>query len=117
MHCSKGNAMSEVWAVIVIVIIALIVYGIVSAKINARTQRLAQERTLPFIQDTLVPDSLYDLSLSDGRKFKAVRLLGTTDPDLRLSPLGEWGAMLVLLQPSGKKAFVRSHSVRCIEEA
>ena len=117
MRCIEGNAMSEVWAIIVIAIIALIVYGIVSAKINARTQRLAQERTRPFLQDTLVPDLLYDLSLSDGRKFNAVRLLGTTDPDLRLSPLGEWGVMLVLLLPSGKKAFVRPHSVRCIEEA
>lgn len=109
--------MSEVWAIIVIVILMLIIYGIVSAKMDARTQRLAQERMLPFLQEALVPESFYDLSLSDGRTFKGVQLLGTTDPNLRLSPLGEWGVMLVLLQASGKKAFVRPHSVRCIEEA
>mgnify|MGYP003551907208 FL=1 len=46
-----------------------------------------------------------------------VRILGTTDPKLGQTPLGDWGLMLVVLLDSGKKAFVRPSSVRCIEEA
>lgn len=117
MHCIKESAMSEVWAIIVIAILVLIIYGIMSAKVDARKQRIAQEKMFPYLEETLDPALLYNLSLSDGRQFKTVQLLGTTDPKLRLSPFGEWGVMLVLLQLSGKKAFVRPYSVRCIEEA
>lgn len=117
MQCNEENTMSDIWAIIVVVILVLIVYGIVSAKLEARKRRLAQERMLPSLREAFVSEASYDLSLSDGRTFKSVLLLGTTDSHVASSPLGEWGVMLVLLQPSGKKAFVRPYSVRCIEES
>jgi hypothetical protein len=117
MQCTRENNMSEVWAVIVIVILMLIVYGIVSSKLSARRQREAREKMLPYLDETIVPDRRHNLLMSDGRKFMDVRILGTTDPKLGQSPLGDWGLMLVILLDSGKKAFIRPSSVRCIEEA
>lgn len=109
--------MSEIWAIIVVVILVLIVYGIVSSKLSARRQREAREKMLPYLDETIVSDRKHNLFTSDGRKFMDVRILGTTDPQLGQSPLGDWGLMLVILTDSGKKAFIRPSSVRCIEEA
>jgi hypothetical protein len=117
MRCNGGNNMSEIWAIIVIAILVLIVYGIVSSKLSARRQREAREKMLPYLDETIVPDRRHNLFMSDGRKFMDVRILGTTDPKLGQSPLGDWGLMLVILMDSGKKAFIRPSSVRCIEEA
>lgn len=55
MHCINGNAMSEVWAVIVVAILALIVYGIVSSKRAIKRQREAREKVLPYVDEAIVP--------------------------------------------------------------
>lgn len=117
MHCIKGNAMSEVWAIIVVAILALIVYGIVSSKRAIERQREAREKMLPYVDEAIVPDRRHHLFMSDGRRFMDVRILGTTDPKLGQSPLGDWGLLLVIVLDSGKKAFIRPSAVRCIEEA
>ena len=94
-----------------------IVYGIVSSKLSMKRQREAREKMLPYLDETIIPDRKHHLFMSDGRKFLDVRILGTTDPKLGQFPLGDWGLMLVILLDSGKKAFIRPSSVRCIEEA
>jgi len=109
--------MSDIWAIIVGAILLLIVYVIVASKLSAKRRREAREKMLPYLEETIVADRRHHLFMSDGRKFMDVRILGTTDPQLGQSPLGDWGLMLVILLDSGKKAFVRPSSVRCIEEA
>lgn len=117
MGCNGESDMSEIWAIIVIAILVLIVYGIVSSKLSAKRQREVREKMLPYLDETIVTDRRHNLFMSDGRKFMDVRILGTTDPASGQSPLGDWGLMLVILMDSGKKAFIRPSSVRCIEEA
>lgn len=109
--------MSEVWALIIGGCLLLILYGIVSANRSAKRQREAREKVLPYLDATIATDRRHHLFMSDGRRFMDVRILGTTDPKLCQSPLGDWGLMLVILLDSGKKAFLRPSSVRCIEEA
>jgi hypothetical protein len=109
--------MSDIWAIIVGAILLLIVYVIVASKLGAKRRREAREKMLPYVEETIVADRRHHLFMSDGRKFMDVRILGTTDPQLGQSPLGDWGLMLVILLDSGKKAFIRPSSVRCIEEA
>jgi hypothetical protein len=109
--------MSEIWAIIIGGFLLLIVYAIVSSKKNEERLRAAREKMLPHIEEAIVPDRRHHLFLSDGRRFMDVLILGTTDPKLGQSPLGDWGLMLVILLDSGKKAFIRPSSVRCIEEA
>lgn len=57
--------MSEIWAIIVIAILVLIVYGIVSSKLSARRQREAREKMLPYLDETIVPDRRHNLFMSD----------------------------------------------------
>jgi hypothetical protein len=109
--------MSDIWAIIVGAILLLIVYAIVASTLSAKRRREAREKMLPYLEETIVADRRHHLFMSDGRKFMDVRILGTTDPQLGQSPLGDWGLMLVILLDSGKKAFIRPSSVRCIEEA
>ena len=117
MQCNGSDHMSGIWALIVGVFLLLIVYGIVSSKLGAKRQREAREKMLPYVEEAIVPERRHHLFMSDGRRMMDVRILGTTDPKLGQTPLGDWGLMLVVLMDSGKKAFVRPSSVRCIEEA
>ncbi len=109
--------MSEIWAIIVGGFLLLIVYAIVSSKKSEKRLREAREKMLPHLEEAIATDRRHHLFLSDGRRFMDVRILGATDPKLAPSPLGDWGSMLVILLDSGKKAFIRPSSVRCIEEA
>ena len=108
--------MSEVWAVIVSVILLMIVYAIVSSKLTSRRQRRAREKVLPYVRDTIQSGKLYNVYLSDGRSFPDVELVGTNDPEAGQSALGGWDGMLVLAGNTGKRIFVRQASVRCVEE-
>jgi hypothetical protein len=109
--------MSIVWAIIVTAIFLWIVYAVASAKRETRKLRAAREARLPFLEDAPRAGPRYDLQLSDGRVFSAVQLLGTTETQPGGSALGDWGPMLVFVQASGKKTYVRPSAVRCIHEA
>jgi hypothetical protein len=117
MSCSKGNAVSEVWAFIAIAIILLICYGIVSSKLKSNRQRKQREKSLPYVEDTVRPSVPYNVYLTDGRKFLGAQLLGTSDSSAGQAVIGGWEGMLILMQSNGKRVFVRQSSVRCIEEA
>src|SRR4051794_33284292 len=99
--------MPEVWAVIVGAIVLLILYAFVSSKIKATRQRRAREKTLPFVAETVRTGQRYNVYMSDGRKFLAIEILGTSDPADGQSPIGGWEGMLVLKQSTGKKVFIR----------
>ena len=101
---------------IVGVIALLIIYAIVSHKLKARKQRVAREKLLPFIDETVRTGQRYNVHLSDGRTYRDVELLGTNDPASGQFALGGWEGMLVLNQTSGKRVFIRQGSVRCVEE-
>ena len=117
MNCARNSSMQEVWAIIVGVILILVVYGIVSSKIKASKQRKAREKALPFVNEGIKTGQRYNAYLSDGRAFQNVELLGTNDPASGEFAIGGWEGMLVLLQQSGKRVFVRQASIRCLEEA
>jgi hypothetical protein len=117
MNCTKGNNMPEVWVVIIGIVVLLIAYGIVSSKLKIRQQRKAREKSLPFVDDNVQRNLPYNVFLSDGRKFLNVKLIGTSDSSSGQFAIGGWEGMLVLMQPNGKRVFVRQSSVRCIEEA
>ena len=108
--------MQEVWAVIVGVILLLVVYGLVSSKLKARKQRIAREKLLPYVEETVRVGQCYNVNLSDGRAHRDVELLGTNDPASGQFALGGWEGMLVLKQSSGKRIFVRQGSIRSVEE-
>jgi hypothetical protein len=109
--------MPEVWAAIVGAIVLLIAYGVISSRMRTARLRKAREKTLPFVAEAVRTGQRYNLYLSDGRKFLEAELVGTSDPESGQSPFGGHEGMLVLKQPSGKKAFVRPSSVRVVEEA
>jgi hypothetical protein len=109
--------MDWAWALICAAVIVVILYGIVSSKLGERRQRKARERSLPFLDDTPRTGVVYDVHLSDGRKFLAVQLLGTSRTESGPLAIGGPDGLLVLRKPSGKLVFVRQASVRCLEEA
>jgi len=108
--------LSTIWAIIVLLVLALIVYGIISSKISERRKRKAREKALPYVDETIRVGTRYDVQMSDGRRFDNVEILGTSDPQDGHFPLGGWEGLLVLRLESGQKAYVRQHSVRCVIE-
>lgn len=108
--------MQTVWAVIVGTIILLIVYGIISSKLTDRRKRIAREKALPYLSETIRPGFKYDVTLSDGRTFAGVELLGTSDPADGHFSLGGWEGMVVLKTESGKRIFARQAAIRFLVE-
>ena len=108
--------MAEFWAVIVVIVLILVVYGMISSKRTEIRKRKAREKALPYVNDTIRVGLRYDVQMSDGRRFENVEILGTNDPQDGQFPLGGWDGLLVLCLESGKKAYVRQISVRCVVE-
>ena len=109
--------MVEVWAVIVSSIVLLIIYAMISSGRKERKRMSAREQTVPIVTarlDTMTP---YHVVLSDGRMLQAVRLLGTAETGQGGFSLGGGEGMLILMQSSGKRVFIRQAAVRMIEEA
>lgn len=114
MTCNTEHSTSLVWAALVAAIFVWVVYAIASAKRTARKQRETRQERLPVLDDAPRVGSRYDLRLSDGRIFNDVELLGTTEPGA--AALGDWGTLLVVGLPNGKKAYLRPYAVRIIQE-
>lgn len=110
--------MKEFWAVFVVIVLIVVVYGMISSKLKERRRRKAREKALPYVgvDDTIRVGIRYDVQLSDGRRFESIEILGTTDPQDGQFPLGGWEGLLVCRLESGKKAYVRQTSVRCVIE-
>lgn len=115
-NCAKGNDMSEVWAVIVTVILVMIIYAYIASKIKDRKRKKARDKSLPFVEDNVRPGVQYNVFLNDGRQFMSVELVGSsTVADGQFSFAG-WEGMLVLKQANGKRIFLKQSAVRYIEE-
>ena len=117
MNYSNENFMSAVWAVIVGGILLLILYGIVSSKLKARSQRKQREKSLPFVDDNIRPGVAYNIHLNDGKQYLGAQIVGTSDSTSGQFSIGGREGMLVLMQSNGKRVFVRQFAVRCVEEA
>ena len=116
MTCQTQNPAPLIWAALIAAIFIWVVYAFASAKRNARKQRETRQERLPILNDAPRVGSRYDLRLSDGRVFNDVELLGTTDPEPGAAALGDWGTLLVIGLPNGKKAYLRPYAVRVIQE-
>jgi hypothetical protein len=108
--------MSEAWAISIGSILVLAAYGMISAKLKTRKLRKEREATVPVVSAKLDTGTLYNVVLSDGRRFSDAHLLGTADASAGQFALGGWEGMLILKQATGKRAFIRLASVRLIEE-
>jgi len=108
--------MPDVWAIIVIAIILMVIYGYVSSKISDRRKRKLREKSIPLITDSLKSGVNYNIHLSDGRKFPNVQIIGSVEGgDAEFSFAG-WDGMLVLRNEDEKKLYVKKSSIRFIEE-
>ncbi|MDR1349305.1 MAG: hypothetical protein LBJ59_00735 [Zoogloeaceae bacterium] len=108
--------MPDVWVVVIAVIILMVAYAYISAKLKARKLRKSREKSLPFIEDNVRPGVLYNVCLSDGRRFECIQLLGcSTAEDGQFSFFG-WEGMLVLKRENEKRIFLKQSAVRYIEE-
>jgi hypothetical protein len=114
--CSKGNEMSEVWAVIVGIIVLMVIWGYASSKWTEHKNKKTRAQTMPEISDSLKTGINYNVYLSDGRGFKNIQLVGTVENEDDLFSFANWEGMLVLLQSNGKRVFIKKTAVRYIEE-
>jgi hypothetical protein len=110
--------MSEVWAVIVVFILILIVYRIISSKLNARRMRHQLRQLLPELPDHIQVGQKYRVVLNNATTFEEVKFLGISRSFDKSNvflpfPLQRW---LILERPGGKRLFVKPESVRFYEE-
>ena len=111
--------MSEVWAVLVSLIIILIVYGIVSSRLRARRLKRLTRELLPEVSDHFKAGTHYRIALTSGSIFENVRFLGISHVDDPRAqhlpfPLQHW---VVLEKSDGKRLFVKPHTIKYYEEA
>jgi hypothetical protein len=115
-NCGKESGMSEVWAVIIGIILLMVVWGYVSTKLKARKRRKSREKSLPFVEDNVRPGVLYNVRLSDGRYFERVQLIGCSTVEDDQFSFSGWESMLVLKGQNEKRIFLKLSAVRYIEE-
>jgi len=113
--CTQGNSMPDIWAIIVIVIILMVIYGYLSSKLSEHRKRKIREKSIPLITDSLKSGVNYNIHLSDGRKFMNVQIIGSVEgADAEFSFAG-WDGMLVLRNEDQKKIYVKKSSIRFVE--
>jgi len=103
-----------VW--IVGIIVALIIYGIVSSKLRARKLARLRREAMPVVAQSIRSGQPYNVFLNNGATFKNVKVAGLTEaPAGQFAdfPLESW---LVLEHADGKRVFVKPTSVRFFEE-
>lgn len=108
--------MSQIWAVIVSVILLMVIYSYISSKIKEKKKNKLREKSIPLIEDNISPGNLYNVHISDGRKFLAVEILGSSSSENGQVTFTGWESMFVLKQQSGKRIFLRQTAIRYIEE-
>lgn len=108
--------MSEVWAVIVGVIVLMILYSWMSSKWKARRKRLVRASTVPYVSENLTTGKKYNVHLNDGRAFEATEIVGSSQPEEGQFSFTGWEEMLILKRDNGKRIFLKQASIRFIEE-
>ena len=108
--------MSEVWAIIVTVIILLVVYAYISSKLSERKKQKLRAETLPEFTDSIKVGVPYNIFLSRGEGFKNVEIIGSIEGEEAELTFANWKGMFVLKNEKDKKIFVKKSSIRFIEE-
>ena len=111
--------MEYFWAILASIVVLLIVYGIVSAKLSDRRVRKATEAMLPKLKQHFEAGRRYNVFLSHGHLFQGVRFKGISEPHgQRYSPLPfplcQW---IVLEREDGTHLYVKPESIRYYEDA
>ena len=114
--CENESSMSEVWVIIVVIILAMIVFGYVSSKITEWKARRRRRATIPPVSESLETGRPYNIVLSDGRRFEEVEILGTIEHDDEEFSFAPWEGLVVLRTKNDKKIYVKKPSIRYIEE-
>jgi len=108
--------MPDIWAIIVIVIILMVIYGYVSSKLSERRKRKIRERSIPLLTESLKSGIKYNVHLSDGRKFLKVEIVGSVEGENAEFSFAGWDGMLVLKNEAKKKIYIKKSSIRFVEE-
>ena len=106
----------DIWAIIVLIIIAMVAYGYLSSKWSDRKKKKTREATIPIVKNTLNTNQNYRLVLSDGRVFENIKIIGTVEGDNEQFSIGGWEGMLIVKQESGKNIYIKKTAVRYVEE-
>ncbi|WP_456432329.1 hypothetical protein [Nitratifractor sp.] len=107
----------DIWAWIVIGIMAMIVYGYLESRYSRWRKNRLREKTIPRIHEGLHTDRAYNVHLSDGRKFLGVHIMGSIEDEDAQIYFAGWEGILVLAKADGKKIYVKKSAVRYLEEA
>lgn len=109
-------SMSQVWAVIVSIIILMVIYGYVSAKISSRKEAKVRKQSLPVTEDYITVHKRYNVYLTDGKNFEQVEFVGEVNGNDGVFTLGGYEGMLVLKKKDGKKVYLKKTIVKMVEE-
>ena len=106
----------DIWAIIVLIIIAMIIYAYIASKLSNRKKKKLREETVPVIASSITVGINYNLALSDGRIFESVKIIGSSEGEENQFSLGGWEGMLIIKQVTDKKVYIRKTAIRYIEE-
>lgn len=107
------------WAIIVVAVLAMILFGMITSAINRHKAKRHIQRVVGELPFKLENDKRYHLLLSSGKRYDNIKILGVTEgissPGYYSSLLGErW---LILEMPNTKRVHIKESRVSIIEEA
>jgi hypothetical protein len=111
--------MEYFWAVFLSIILLLIIWGIVSAKIRERRMRKGTAKMLPTLEQHFEAGRQYNVFLSHGHLLQQVRFVGISQsyrhkrPGLPF-PLCQ---SVVLEREDGKHLYIKPETIRYYEDA
>lgn len=103
------------WFILACIVVGIIVYAYISAKITNYRQRRKRLKRLPDAPPPLIAGRRYNIQLSHGRILKDAYIVGMA-ADMEEQPweLQKW---IVAQHPDGKMMYIRPHSIRFVEDA
>ena len=105
------------WQIISVIVFSTMIYLSFQNSRSRKREQAWRERTFPEAECGLIKEGRrYDITLSDGRAFRQVEILGTAQGKEAEFLFG-YGSMLVLRLSDGRKAYVRQSCVRCMIES
>lgn len=109
--------MPDIWAIIVSIIILIVIYSYISSKISDRKKKKLRKETVPEVSDSIKVGTHYNIRLSDGREFENVVIIGSVENDDNAFSFAAYHGLLVFEKPNGKKVYLKTSSIRYIEES
>jgi len=111
--------MEYFWAIIVVLVIGSILYGVISSKMKDKKMRKATRELLPALRDHIKAGKKYNVFMSHGQRFDEVVFLGLSEPydpqnQYLPFPLAQW---LILQTSDGKKIYIKPTAIRYYEDA